>query len=68
VIYDMPPMLAFDDVSAFLPHLDGVLLVSDGTQTTARQLTECEQMLGGQVPLLGVVLNRARRSSIVRYT
>ncbi len=68
VIYDMPPMLAYDDVSAFLPQLDGVLLVSDGTQTTARQLTECERMLDGQVPLLGVVLNRARRSSVTRYT
>ena len=67
VIYDMPPMLAYDDLSAFLPQLDGVLIVSDGTQTTAQQLTECEQMLGGQVPLLGVVLNRARRSSVTHY-
>ncbi len=67
VIYDMPPMLSHDDVSAFLPQLDGVLLVSDGTQTMARQLIECERMLDGQVPLLGVVLNRARRSSIPLY-
>ncbi len=68
VIYDMPPMLVHDDVSAFLPQLDGVLMVSDGTQTTARQLAECERMLDGQLPLLGVVLNRARRSSIARYS
>tara|TARA_R110002094_G_scaffold39543_2_gene52107 strand:+ start:3083 stop:3991 length:909 start_codon:yes stop_codon:yes gene_type:complete len=68
VIYDMPPMLAYDDLSAFLPQLDGVLIVSDGTQTTARQLTECERMLDGRVPLLGIVLNRARRSSVARYT
>lgn len=67
VIYDMPPMLAYDDVSAFLPQLDGVLLVSDGTQTMARELMECERMLEGQVPLLGVVLNRARANSISRY-
>ena len=60
VIYDLPAMLAYDDVSAFLPQLDGVLLVSDGTQTMARQLAECERMLEGQTPLLGVVLNRAR--------
>lgn len=64
VIYDMPPMLGYDDVSAFLPQLDGVLLVSDGTQTMARQLKECERTLDGQVPLLGVVLNRARKDSI----
>ena len=67
VIYDMPPMLAHDDVSAFLPQLDGVLLVSDGTQTMARELMECERMLEGQVPLLGVVLNRARANSIPQY-
>jgi Mrp family chromosome partitioning ATPase len=67
VIYDLPPMLGHDDVSAFLPQLDGVLLVSDGTQTMGKQLVECERMLDGQVPLLGVVLNRARASSLTRY-
>jgi Mrp family chromosome partitioning ATPase len=66
VIYDMPPMLGHDDVSGFLPQLDGILLVSDGTQTMSRQLTECERILDDQVPLLGVVLNRARRNSITR--
>lgn len=68
IIYDLPPMLVSDDVSAFLPQLDGVLLVSDGTQTTASQVLECERMLDGQVPLLGVVLNRARASSIPTYS
>lgn len=67
VIYDMPPMLGHDDVSAFLPHLDGILLVSDGSQTMGKQLVECERMLDGQVPLLGVVLNRARSNSLPRY-
>jgi len=68
VIYDMPAMLTHDDLSAFLPQLDGVLLVSDGTQTMGRDLMECERMLDAQVPLLGVVLNRARANSIPRYT
>ena len=67
VIYDMPPLLTYDDTSAFLPQLDGVLLVSDGTQTMAKHLAECERMLDGQVPLLGVILNRARASSIERF-
>ena len=67
VIYDLPAMLAHDDLSAFLPQLDGVLLVSDGTQTMGRHLLECERMLEGKVPLLGVVLNRARKDSIPRY-
>jgi len=67
VLYDMPPLLSYDDTSAFLPQLDGVLLVSDGTQTMARHLAECERVLDGQVPLLGVILNRARASSIERF-
>jgi Mrp family chromosome partitioning ATPase len=68
VIYDLPPILAHDDVAAFLPQVDGVMIVSDGTQTTAKHLRECEQALEGQVPLLGVILNRARASSIQQYS
>lgn len=67
VLYDLPAMLTHDDVSAFLPQLDGVLLVSDGTQTMGRELMECERLLNNQVPLLGVVLNRARADSVPRY-
>lgn len=67
VIYDLPPLLSYDDTSAFLPQLDGLLLVSDGTQTMAKHIAECERVLDGQVPLLGVILNRARASSIERF-
>jgi Mrp family chromosome partitioning ATPase len=67
VIYDLPPLLSYDDTSAFLPQLDGLLLVSDGTQTMAKHIAECERALAGQVPLLGVILNRARASSIERF-
>ena len=67
VLYDMPPLLSYDDTSAFLPQLDGILLVSDCTQTMAKHLAECERVLDGQVPLLGVILNRARASSIERF-
>lgn len=57
---DMPPLLEYDDVTAFLPQVDGVLLVVDGTKTTAEDIAECQKMLDGRVPLLGVVLNRGR--------
>lgn len=58
-LYDLPPMLDSDEVEAFLPQVDGVLLVTDGTRTIGRQITECERLLQGRTPLLGVVLNRA---------
>ena len=60
ILYDLPAMLEYDDLAAFLPQVDGVLLVSDGTQTTKNHIVECERILEGQTPLLGVVLNRGR--------
>ncbi len=61
-LFDLPPVLENDDVAAFLPQVDGVLLVSDGTKTTAQHLKACEKMLAGHTQLLGVALNRARAS------
>jgi len=59
-IFDLPPVLEHDDTAAFLPQVDGVLVISDGCATTAAQLAACEKMLAGHTQLLGVVLNRAR--------
>jgi len=61
-LYDLPPILAHDDLAAFLPQVDGVLLVVDGTETTATQIAACERVLDGQTQLLGIILNRARKS------
>lgn len=63
VLFDLPPVLEHDDTAAFLPQVDAVLLISDGTATTAAQLAACEKMLAGHTQLLGVVLNRARRAT-----
>ncbi|MEQ8293368.1 MAG: CpsD/CapB family tyrosine-protein kinase [Roseovarius sp.] len=60
ILCDMPPLLEYDDVLAFLPQVDGVLLVVDGTKTVAEDIAQCQKMLNGRVPLLGVVLNRGR--------
>ncbi|MGR3620901.1 CpsD/CapB family tyrosine-protein kinase [Pseudophaeobacter sp.] len=68
VIFDLPPILEHDDLTAFLPQVDGVLLVSDGEQTTAADLAACEKMLAGHAPLLGVVLNRAPKSDKPQIT
>lgn len=58
VLYDLPPMLEHDDLEAFLPQVDGVLIVADAGRTTARQIDECERRLAGKTNLLGVILNR----------
>lgn len=63
IIYDLPAILEYDDLAAFLPQVDGVLLIADGTRTTKAQIEECERILDGQTRLLGVVLNRGRDSA-----
>lgn len=60
VLYDLPPMLEYDDCEAFLPQVDGVLLVADATKTLSSQIAECERRLEGKTNLLGVILNRTR--------
>ncbi|MRU16104.1 CpsD/CapB family tyrosine-protein kinase [Roseovarius sp. A21] len=60
VLYDLPPMLEYDDAAAFLPNVDGVLLIADATQTTRRHIEKCESIIEGQSNFLGVVLNRGR--------
>lgn len=59
VLHDLPPTLVCDDVLAFLPRMDGVLLVVGGGTTTADDVRRCERLFEGQVPLLGVILNRS---------
>lgn len=60
VLYDLPPMLEHDDLEAFLPQVEGVLIVADAGQTLASQIAECERRLAGKTNLLGVILNRTR--------
>ena len=59
VLYDLPPALAMDDVLAFRPHMDCVLLVVGGGETRARDVREVQRRLGEELPILGVVLNKA---------
>jgi protein-tyrosine kinase len=58
-IFDMPPILACDDVLAFLPSADALLLVASEAITPRNQLARAIEMVG-DVNLLGVVLNRSR--------
>lgn len=60
VLFDLPPALVSDDVVSMIPQIDAVLLVVDGTRSTAEDIKATERMLDGHVPLMGVVLNRAQ--------
>jgi len=67
VLYDLPPALGRDDVTAFLPLVDGVLLVADAARTLPRDITACERAFEGRTELFGVILNRADPGSLRRY-
>ncbi|TPE48432.1 CpsD/CapB family tyrosine-protein kinase [Amaricoccus solimangrovi] len=60
ILYDLPPMLQSDDVMAFLPHLDCVLLVAASEKSRLDEVDKCEQELAEQTQVLGVVLNKCR--------
>lgn len=66
-LFDLPPALYFDDVMAFRPYFDGVLLVVGGGVTSPKEIKEVERRLGAETPLLGMVLNMAEGTNIERF-
>ncbi|MBL4808067.1 MAG: CpsD/CapB family tyrosine-protein kinase [Rhodobacteraceae bacterium] len=63
MLFDMPPMLAGDDVMAFVGQLDCVLIVAAAESTTIKQIDVCERDLASQTNVLGVILNKCRYMS-----
>ena len=68
IIFDMPPVLAADDVLAFAPQIDGLLMVVGEGTTTRDSLNSAKEVLA-EMNLLGVVLNRsAERNDSAYYS
>lgn len=57
VIFDLPPVLAADDVMAVLPRIDCVLMVVGSGVSTQNEIEETMSRLS-KASLLGVVLNK----------
>lgn len=62
VLFDLPPMLSSDDVLAFLPNVDCVILVAAADYSTLNEVDVCERELAEKTNVLGVVLNKCRYS------
>jgi Mrp family chromosome partitioning ATPase len=60
VLFDMPPLLAGDDVLAFIGYVDCVLLVAAAETSTIEEVDTCERELAAHTNVLGVVLNKCR--------
>jgi protein-tyrosine kinase len=58
IVFDMPPLLATDDVLAFGPRADSHLLVVSQGHTARRTMSNCKEMLA-EMNVIGVVLNRS---------
>jgi Mrp family chromosome partitioning ATPase len=60
VIFDLPPVLASDDVLAFAPYLDAMLLVVEEGKTQREQLARAAELLQAtNQNLIGTVLNKS---------
>ncbi len=60
VLYDLPPMFAYDDMIAFLPNVDCAILVAEAEATTLAEVDACERELASRTNVLGTVLNKCR--------
>jgi len=58
IVFDMPPLLASDDVLAFGPRADSHLLVVSQGHTARRTMANTKEMLA-EMNVIGVVLNRS---------
>ena len=56
IIYDMPPTLAQDDLIAFMPHIDAVLLVANDNHSKINELKQALSVLS-KANVIGTVLN-----------
>jgi protein-tyrosine kinase len=66
ILFDLPPVLAVDDVISFLPNLDCVLLIVASGQTTVSDISNSERLLGVK-RLMGIVLNKSEEEMEIGY-
>lgn len=66
VVFDLPPLLAGDDVLAFAPHIDALLLVLAEGVTTREAVAASKELIKG-FNLVGTVLNRSVESTTSHY-
>jgi capsular exopolysaccharide synthesis family protein len=61
VLFDMPPVLSCDDVVAFSPYIDAVMLVIEEGVTRKDEIKQAYDQLSGS-NILGTVLNKSKSS------
>ena len=59
VIFDLPPLLSCDDVIAFSPYIDAILLVVEEGVTKKEELKRAYELLEN-TNIIGTVLNKSK--------
>ncbi len=60
MIFDLPPVLAVDDIVAAADLYDAALLVARADHSTVDQIDRAERLISEQKPCIGVVMNACR--------
>ena len=60
MIFDLPPMMACDDTTAFLKNVDCALIFAGAEMTTIPQVDACEKDVAEHTNVMGIVLNKCR--------
>ena len=58
IVYDLPPMLVSDDVLAFMPHLDCMLLTVAAEVSRLDEIWACQGELAEHGASFGIVVNK----------
>lgn len=67
VLFDMPPLLSCDDMIAFSPYVDAIMLVVEEGVTLREELQRAYQLMD-EKPIIGTVLNKSEdRGSAYGY-
>ena len=66
MLFDLPPLFAADDVLAFSPYVDAVLLVIEEGKTPQDQLTRSMELLRAS-NILGTILNKSSETGNPYY-
>jgi capsular exopolysaccharide synthesis family protein len=66
VVFDLPPVLTTDDVVAFSPYLDAMLMVVEEGKTLRDELARAAELIqASNGNLIGTVLNRSQEKNSV---
>lgn len=60
MLFDLPPMSASDEATAFMSHIDAVILVAAAEKTTIKQIDACERQIADLTNPMGVVMTNCR--------